>query len=122
MKVSIIGGGGLVGSCAGFAIQCGGIVREIALLDVNADLAGGQALDMLHGGPSIADQVISSGGYEHIPDSDVICITAGLRRQPDESSQANVLCMPSLLVVNRIGSEVTDQEHRILVDTRHGIV
>jgi L-lactate dehydrogenase len=85
MKVSIIGGGGLVGSCAGFALQCGGIVREIALLDVNADLAGGQALDMLHGGPSIADQVISSGGYEHIPDSDVICITAGLRRQPDES-------------------------------------
>ena len=30
-------------------------------------------------------QVISSGGYEHIPDSDVICITAGLRRKPDES-------------------------------------
>ncbi|MEM1070799.1 MAG: lactate dehydrogenase, partial [Planctomycetota bacterium] len=33
MKVSIIGGGGLVGSCAAFALQCGGIVREIALLD-----------------------------------------------------------------------------------------
>ena len=32
MKVSIIGGGGLVGSSAGFALQCGGIVREIALL------------------------------------------------------------------------------------------
>lgn len=85
MKVSIIGGGGLVGSCAGFALQCGGIVREIALLDVNADLAGGQALDMLHGGPSTADQVIRSGGYEQVPDSDVICITAGLRRKPDES-------------------------------------
>ena len=38
MKVSIIGGGGLVGSCAAFALQCGGIVREIAVLDVNADL------------------------------------------------------------------------------------
>lgn len=85
MKVSIIGGGGLVGSCAGFALQCGGIVREIALLDVNADLAAGQALDLLHGAPSVADQVISSGGYEHIPSSDVICITAGLRRKPDES-------------------------------------
>ncbi len=24
MKVSIIGGGGLVGSCAGYALQCGG--------------------------------------------------------------------------------------------------
>jgi len=85
MKVSIIGGGGLVGSCAGFALQTGGIVREIALLDVNEDLAAGQALDLMHGGPSTADQIISSGGYEHVKDSDVICITAGLRRKPDES-------------------------------------
>ena len=85
MKVSIIGGGGLVGSCAAFALQCGGITREIALLDVNQELAVGQALDLQHGGPSVADQTISGGGYEHIPSSDVICITAGLRRKPDES-------------------------------------
>ena len=85
MKVSIIGGGGLVGSCAAFALQTAGKVREIALLDVNEDLAMGQALDLQHGGPSLADQVISSGGYEHIPNSDVICITAGLRRSPGES-------------------------------------
>lgn len=85
MKVSIIGGGGLVGSSAAFALQCGGVVRELALLDVNQDLAGGQALDLLHGGPSTADQVITAGSYEHIPSSDIVCITAGLRRKPDES-------------------------------------
>ncbi|WP_182868140.1 lactate/malate dehydrogenase family protein [Stieleria mannarensis] len=85
MKVSIIGGGGLVGSCAAYALQCGGLAREIALLDVNQELAVGQALDLQHGGPSVADQVISGGGYEHIPSSDIICITAGLRRKPDES-------------------------------------
>ncbi|QDV21980.1 lactate/malate dehydrogenase family protein [Aureliella helgolandensis] len=85
MKVSIIGGGGLVGSCAGFALQCGGVAREIAMLDVNADLAAGQALDIMHGAPSVADQIITSGSYEHIPSSDVVCITAGLRRKPDES-------------------------------------
>jgi len=85
MKISIIGGGGLVGSSAAFALQMGGIVREIALLDLNQDAASGQALDLLHGGPSVADQVISSGSYEHIPDTDVICITAGLRRSPGES-------------------------------------
>src|SRR3954469_17518686 len=85
MKVAIIGGGGLVGSSAGFALQCGGAVREIALLDVNLELAQGQALDLLHGGPSVADQIITAGGYEHIPSSDIICITAGLRRKPDES-------------------------------------
>jgi L-lactate dehydrogenase len=85
MKVSIIGGGGLVGSSAAFALQCGGIVREIALVDVNLELAGGHALDLLHGGPSTADQIITAGGYEHVPSSDIICITAGLRRKPDES-------------------------------------
>ena len=74
-----------MGSCAGFALQCGGVAREIAMLDVNADLAAGQALDILHGSPSVADQRISAGSYEHIPDSDVVCITAGLRRKPDES-------------------------------------
>ena len=85
MKVSIIGGGGLVGSCAAFALQTGKVVREIALLDLNQDLAAGQALDLMHGGPSTADQVITSGSYEHVADSDVICITAGLRRKADES-------------------------------------
>lgn len=85
MKVSIIGGGGLVGSCAGFALQCGGVVREIAMLDVNQEAAVGHALDLQHGGPSVADQKIVGGGYEHIADSDFICITAGLRRKPDES-------------------------------------
>src|SRR5215471_4478136 len=85
MKVSIIGGGGLVGSCTGFALQAGGVVREIALVDANAELAEGQALDLLHGSALSADQIISAGGYEQIPDSDLICITAGLRRKPDES-------------------------------------
>jgi L-lactate dehydrogenase len=85
MKVSIIGGGGLVGSCAGFALQATGAASQIALLDVNQDLAQGQALDLMHGGPSTSDQRITSGGYEQIADSDVICITAGLRRKPDES-------------------------------------
>ncbi|HEX3726012.1 MAG TPA: lactate/malate dehydrogenase family protein [Pirellulales bacterium] len=85
MKVSIIGGGGLVGSCTAFALQTGKIVREIALVDANAELAAGQALDLLHGASLMADQVITAGSYEHIPTSDLICITAGLRRKSDES-------------------------------------
>jgi L-lactate dehydrogenase len=85
VKVSIIGGGGLVGSCTAFALQTGKTVRQIALLDVNAELVAGQALDLLHGASLMADQIITSGGYEHIPSSDLVCITAGLRRKPDES-------------------------------------
>jgi L-lactate dehydrogenase len=85
MKVSIIGGGGLVGSCAASALQFGRIVREIALVDVNLELAEGQALDLLHGASLISDQKIYASGTEAVKDSDVICITAGLRRKPDES-------------------------------------
>ncbi len=85
MKVSIIGGGGLVGSCAAFALQAGGIVREIALVDVNMELCEGQALDLLHGSSLTADQKITASGTEAVTDSDVVVITAGLRRKPDES-------------------------------------
>jgi len=85
MKVSIIGGGGLVGSCAAFALQAGGIARELALLDVNQDLAEGQALDLLHGSSLTADQKIYAAPTSAVSDSDVIVITAGLRRKPDES-------------------------------------
>ncbi len=85
MKVSIIGAGGLVGSCAASALQFGGIVREIALVDVNQEAAEGQALDLLHGASLTSDQKIYAAGSETSQDADVICITAGLRRKPDES-------------------------------------
>jgi L-lactate dehydrogenase len=85
MKVSIIGGGGLVGSCAAFALQCGGVVSGLDLIDVNADLCKGQALDLLHGASLLADQRIRATGYEAVPESDLVMITAGLRRKPDES-------------------------------------
>jgi len=85
MNVSIIGGGGLVGSCTAFALQTAGLVRQIGLVDVNAELAAGQALDLLHGSAITSDQIICAGGYELVAQSDCICITAGLRRKPDES-------------------------------------
>jgi L-lactate dehydrogenase len=85
MKVSIIGGGGLVGSSAGFALQAGGIVHEIALVDLNQDLAEGQALDLMHGSSLTCDQTITFGGTELVANSDMVVITAGLRRKPDES-------------------------------------
>lgn len=85
MKVSIIGGGGRVGSDAAFALQLGGIVNEIALVDANADMAAGEALDLLHGSALTCNQKIVSGDYDVVGGSDCVVITAGLRRKPDES-------------------------------------
>jgi len=85
IKAAIIGGGGRVGSNAAYALQCLGIVRHISLVDVNADLAAGEALDLLHGASVCADQSIDSGDTALAADADVVCITAGSRRKPDES-------------------------------------
>ncbi len=84
-KVTIIGGGGRVGSCAAFALQCGALVREIQLLDANTAMAEGEALDLLHGSALASDQRIYSGDYSRAADSDLFVITAGVRRKPEES-------------------------------------
>lgn len=85
MKVSIIGGGGRVGSDAAYALQLGGIVKEIALVDMNQEMASGEALDLRHGAALTASQKFTSGGYEAVEGSDCVVVTAGLRRKPDES-------------------------------------
>lgn len=85
MKVSIIGGGGRVGSDAAFCLQLGGIVSEIVLVDMNEELAAGEALDLRHGSALTASQKIDSGGYDKVAGSECVVITAGLRRKPDES-------------------------------------
>jgi len=85
MKVTIIGGGGLVGSSAAYALQTGGIVSHLCLVDANGDAAKGHALELLHSAALTSDQRISAGGYEDIATSDVVVITAGLRRKPEES-------------------------------------
>ncbi len=86
MKVSIIGGGGRVGSDAAYALQFGGVVREIALVDMNGEMAAGEALDLRHGASLTSNQTFtSSDGYSIVDGSDCVVITAGLRRKPDET-------------------------------------
>lgn len=86
MKVSIIGGGGRVGSDAAYALQLGGIVREMALFDLNAEMAAGEALDLRHGASLTSNQKFISGSdYGIVDGSDCVVITAGLRRKPDET-------------------------------------
>lgn len=85
MKVAIVGGGGRVGSNAAFALQIGGVVQEIAVVDANRDLADGEALDLRHGMSVSSPTRITSGGMEACAGADMVVITAGLRRKPDES-------------------------------------
>src|SRR5262249_9916319 len=85
MKVSIIGGGGLVGSMAAYALQGGGAVSSICLIDANKDAALGHATELLHGACLASDQRLSAGDMGEVASSNIVVITAGLRRKPDES-------------------------------------
>lgn len=85
MKVSVIGGGGRVGSNTLYALQLGGIAKELVVVDVARELAEGEALDLRHGASLTASQKIYAGGMDAVAGSDIVIITAGLRRKPDES-------------------------------------
>jgi len=88
MKVVIIGGAGRVGSNTAYALQLGGVVEEVGLVDVAEDAAKGEALDLMHGSAFVAPQRFYAGGYELVPQADMVVIAAGLRRRPDESRLA----------------------------------
>ena len=48
-------------------------------------MAQGQATDLLARRRLVADQRISAGDMSDVATSDIVVITAGLRRKPDES-------------------------------------
>ncbi|MCS7065175.1 MAG: hypothetical protein NZL85_02740, partial [Fimbriimonadales bacterium] len=85
MKVGIIGGGGRVGSNAAYALQLRGVVTEIVLLDIMREAAEGEALDLRHGAAMSQPIRIYAGDYPDLHGANLIIITAGLRRRPDES-------------------------------------
>src|SRR5580700_1799706 len=68
-----------------FALQTAGIVSDLCLIDANKDMALGQATDLLHGASLAADQRIHAGDMSEVASSDIVVITAGLRRKPEES-------------------------------------
>ncbi len=84
MKVSIIGGGGLVGSMAAYALQCGGVVSSICVIDANKEVAQGVATDLLNGAGLVPTTGHPGRRLWRHPSSNIVVITAGLRRKPDE--------------------------------------
>lgn len=83
-KIVIVGAGG-VGSATAYAMAIQRVCNEIVLVDVNEDKAEGEARDISHALPFLAEMKVRSGGYEHCKDADIIVVTAGANRKPHES-------------------------------------
>ncbi len=84
-KVTVIGGG-FVGSTAAHWIASKELA-DVALIDINGEMAAGKALDLAQSGPveGFDANVIGGSDYAASKDSDVVIITAGLPRKPGMS-------------------------------------
>lgn len=86
-RVAIVGAG-YVGSTVAYALTMRELAREIVLIDQNAEKVHGEALDICHGIPYMGTADIIEGDYTDCRDSDLIIITAGRNRRPDETRLA----------------------------------
>ena len=99
-KVTIIGSG-FVGSTCAHWIVCRNLA-DVALIDLNGDLAKGRALDLFSATPVSGSDLNIQGGsdYGMAKGSDIVVITAGLPRKPGMSRSdllsKNALIMKSI--------------------------
>lgn len=83
-KVSIIGSG-FVGSSIAYALMLKNLTSEIVLIDKNKPVAMAEQLDLSCNLKYICDCNIYAGDYNDIKDSDVIIVTCGRSRKPNET-------------------------------------
>ena len=81
-KVSVVGAGNVGATVANEIARLG--IAEVTMVDVIEGFAAGKALDMAQAAPVLGYSVLPTGkdGFDAIQDSDVVVITAGIRRKP----------------------------------------
>ncbi|HEY1405613.1 MAG TPA: L-lactate dehydrogenase, partial [Spirochaetota bacterium] len=100
MKVAIIGAGN-VGATIAYTLVARKTVNSVSLIDINAERAIGEVLDISHGLAIAGNFELKAEGYEGIRDADIIVISAGRGRKPDETrldlTKGNVKILESIL-------------------------
>jgi len=83
-KVGLVGTG-LVGSSFAYALMQSGIASELVLVDVNAQKAVGEMMDLNHGLSFTKPMKISAGMYSDLSGARVVVITAGASQKAGET-------------------------------------
>ena len=99
-KITIIGAGS-VGSTIAYTLAVKGQANEIVLIDINAEKALGEALDIRQGLPFCSPGSVYAGSYRDACDSDIVIITSVVARKPGQSrldlAQTNVDIIKSII-------------------------
>lgn len=103
-KIAVIGTGA-VGMAAGYSLFQQKLANDIVLVDMNAERARGEALDLMHGQPLVGRCRVTSGSYENIVGCGIVVICAGVgQSSPDEDRLA--LLGRNIAVFKSIASEL----------------
>lgn len=92
-KITIIGAGN-VGATIAYTLSNEEFVSEIVIIDIDKKKVEGEAMDIIQGA-SFRDPIsVISGDYADAADSDIVIITSGIARKPNQSrielTQTNV--------------------------------
>ncbi len=111
-KVSIVGAGH-VGATFAYALAQSGVADDIALVDLNEELASGQVLDLSHGRFFFPSVSIHVGRTEDYADSHVIIVTAGTGQKPGESRLD--LLQRNAGIIERIVDDIVAQQSKAVI-------
>lgn len=103
-KITIIGAGN-VGSTIAYTLSIMGLAKDIVLIDINNDLALGEALDIRQGTPFSSNCTIWAGSYEDAKDSNIVILTSGVARKPGQSRLE--LVQTNVNITNTIIPQIT---------------
>ena len=99
-KITIIGAG-KVGSAIAYTLSVMNLAKDIVMIDINHELALGEALDIRQGTPFSSNCSVYAGDYPDAANSNIVVITSGVARKPGQSrlelAQTNVNIMKSIM-------------------------
>ncbi|WP_130864683.1 lactate/malate family dehydrogenase [Acidipropionibacterium timonense] len=119
-KLALIGAGKVGDAVLGNAMHSG-LFAEVVVIDVNEDLARGQALDQHHATalPPMNNAHVFAGGYDDVADADIVVLTAG-PSIPRTDKPAGVGARRQLAATN--GRIVRETMAQITARTRDAVV
>ncbi len=103
-KVTIIGAGN-VGATIAYTLAIEGIANEILMIDIKADKAEGEAMDITQGSPFFKGTRVTAGDYKDAVNSDIVIITSGVARSAGQSRLD--LAQVNVDILKRIAKDIT---------------
>ncbi|MBQ8342337.1 MAG: L-lactate dehydrogenase [Clostridia bacterium] len=103
-KVTIIGAGN-VGATIAYTLAIEGIANEILMIDIKADKAEGEAMDITQGSPFFKGARVTAGDYKDAVGSDIVIITSGVARSAGQNRLD--LAQVNVDILKRIARDIT---------------